>query len=156
MSLIRRATPDDTADLVRVINAAYQVERFFIDGERTDAAEIAAHLRDDRFLVLEEEGAVTGCVLVKTHDRVGYFGMLSVDPARQGGGRARRLIEAAEAHARDAGCAEMELYVVNLREELIPFYRRFGYVAGEKIPWTSGATERLKQPAHFIRFVKPL
>lgn len=154
--MIRPATPDDTAALVRIINAAYEVEKFFIDGDRTDAAEIAAHLRDDLFLVLEEEGAVTGCVLVKRDGPRGYFGMLSVDPARQGGGRARRLIEAAEAHCREAGCAVMELFVVNLREELVPFYRRFGYAEREVVPWTSGATERLKRPAHFIRFSKDL
>jgi len=154
--LIRRATPDDIPAIVRVINAAYEVERAFIDGERTDAGEIAAHLAGDVILVLEEDAAVTGCVLVKPHGARGYFGLLSVDPARQGGGRARRLIEAAEAHCRAAGCTVMDLYVVNLREELIPFYRRFGYVEGETIPWTSGATERLKRPAHFIRFSKDL
>lgn len=154
--MIRRATTADTAAIVRIINAAYQVERGFIDGDRTDAAEIAGHLRDDVMLILEEDGAATACVLVKLHGARGYFGLLSVDPARQGGGRARRLIEAAEALAREAGCAAMDILVVNLREELIPFYRRFGYVEGGVEPWSSESAERLKRPAHFIRFSKDL
>jgi GNAT superfamily N-acetyltransferase len=154
--LIRRATPDDAAAMVRVINAAYEVERFFVDGERIDAAEIADNLRDHVMLVLEEDGAVTGCVLVKRAGARGYFGLLSVDPARQGGGRARRLIEAAEALCRDAGCTAMDILVVDLREELFPFYRRFGYVEQEVLPWPDQAMTRLRRPAGFVRMSKEL
>jgi GNAT superfamily N-acetyltransferase len=121
-----------------------------------EAAEIAGHLAADTILVLEEDGAVTGCVLAKVHGARGYFGLLSVDPARQGGGRARRLIEAAEAHCRDAGCTVMDINVVNLRDELPAFYRRFGYVETGVEAWPGDATSRLKRPAHFIRFAKAL
>src|SRR5262249_15002811 len=83
----------------------------------------------------------------------GYFGMLSVDPARQKEGLGRRLVEIAEQRCRDAGCRIMELHAVNLRPELLPYYRRLGYVESGTAPFTS---ERLKQPAHFIIMEKPL
>ena len=59
--------------------------------------------------------------------RAGYFGMLSIDPAWQRRGLGARLIGEAEEFCRTAGCREMELQVVNLREELPPYYRRFGF-----------------------------
>ncbi len=74
-------------------------------------------------------------VYVVIHGETGYFGMLSIDPARQGHGLGRQLIAAAEAHCRNAGCRQMELEVVNLRTELPPFYRRFGYAESVTRPF---------------------
>jgi GNAT superfamily N-acetyltransferase len=80
--------------------------------------------------------------------------MLSIDPPRQGRGLGARLIAEAEDYCRRARCTEMELEVVNLRIELPPFYRRFGYVERGTRPFTD--TERASQPCHFIVMSKPL
>jgi GNAT superfamily N-acetyltransferase len=58
----------------------------------------------------------------------GYLGMLAVDPARQGGGLGRRLVEAVEDRFRRQGCEAVDITVLSLRPELLPIYRRFGYV----------------------------
>jgi GNAT superfamily N-acetyltransferase len=76
-----------------------------------------------------------------------------VDPARQGGGLGRLLVEAAEAHCRGAGCRKIDLRVVNLRTELPPFYRRLGYVATGTEPYVD---DDATQPCHFVVMSKSL
>jgi GNAT superfamily N-acetyltransferase len=151
----RIARPEEAATLAALISLAYRVEDFFKIGDRTDAQDVRDRMKDGAFLVLDEgNGAVAGCVYVTRRNDVGYFGMLSIDPARQGQGLGSRLIAAAEAHCRDAGCREIELEVVNLRTELPPFYRRFGYVENGTRPFPD--TDRASRPCHFIVMTKPL
>ena len=91
---------------------------------------------------------LAGCVYVVIHGETGYFGMLSIDPARQGQGLGRQLIAAAEAHCRNAGCRQMELEVVNLRTELPPFYRRFGYAETGTRPFPDQRAGEAPLPLH--------
>jgi len=58
----------------------------------------------------------------------GYLGQLAVDPARQGEGTARLLVLAGEDHLRGKGCEAVDITVLSLRPELLPIYRRYGYV----------------------------
>jgi GNAT superfamily N-acetyltransferase len=166
----RMATAEEAGALAALISLAYRVEDFFKIGDRTDPDDVRAHMETGVFLVVEDDGeddaeadqgrersperAIAGCVYVTTHDDVGYFGMLSIDPTRQGKGLGSRLIGAAEAYCRNAGCREMELEVVNLRTELPPFYRRFGYIESGTRPFPE--TERISRPCHFIVMTKRL
>ena len=151
---ISLASGDDVAALTRLINAAYEVEKFFVSGDRTSADDVRQMMQLGEFLAATDEtGAIVGCVYVKVTDGRGYFGLLSVDPARQRGGLGSRLVSAAESHARAAGCTAMDLRVVNLRQELPPFYRRLGYVE----TGVEQANEpRALQPFHFLRMSKAL
>jgi GNAT superfamily N-acetyltransferase len=157
--MLRFATLRDTSDLARIINDAFIVEAFFKIGDRTSAEEIAALMNDGgEFLVLDgpEPGAgtISGCVYVKcTSDRA-YFGMLSIAPACQHQGLGRRLIEAAEQRARERGCRIMDIHIVNLREELPPYYRRFGYTETGVLPFSD--PDRASRPCFFIVMSKPL
>jgi GNAT superfamily N-acetyltransferase len=154
MSVVRPAGPADIFEIVRLVNAAYRLEEFFVEGDRTDPDEIGAFVAANAMLVLDEPPGLSGCVYVEVHGDRGYFGYLAVDPDRQGGGRGRRLIEAVEERCRAAGCAHLDIRVVNLREELPPFYRKLGYVEDGTRPFSDAS--KLKQPAHFILFTKPL
>ncbi|HTX75182.1 MAG TPA: GNAT family N-acetyltransferase, partial [Terracidiphilus sp.] len=58
----------------------------------------------------------------------GYLGMLAVDPARQGKGLGRRMVEAAESRFRRQRCTAVDITVLSLRPELPPVYRKLGYV----------------------------
>lgn len=150
---IRHATLDDAPLVARIVNRAYEIERVFIDGDRTSPEEVRRHLADGRFLVLEEDNEPIGCVYLEIDGGRGYFGMLSVLPELQGGGRGRALVDAVEDACRSAGCAVVDLYVVDLRDELHAFYRRLGYaITGEK-PWSE---PRLRRPARFIVYSKSL
>ncbi len=150
----RTAIPADAERLAALISLAYRVEDFFKIGDRTNPEDVRKRMQHGAFLVLDDNGPIVGSVYVQVHDDTGYFGMLSIDPGRQGQGLGSRLIAAAEDHCRRAGCQIMELEVVNLRTELPPFYRRFGYAETGTRPFTEG--EATKLPCHFIVMSKAL
>lgn len=163
--MLRLATLQDAVDLARIVNDAFIVEAFFKIGDRTSAEEIAALMNaGGEFLVLDNvepgtgtgtrTGIMSGCVYLKcTGDRA-YFGMLSIAPAWQQQGLGRRLIDAAEARARERGCRVMDIHIVNLREELPPYYRRVGYTETGVLPFSD--PDLSSRPCFFIVMSKPL
>jgi GNAT superfamily N-acetyltransferase len=151
---VRQATAGDVAEIVRLINAAFAVERFFVEADRIDSAGVAEYREKGAFLLLEEGGRPVGCVYVELRGNRGYFGLLSVEPGRQGSGIGRRLVAAAEELCRAAGCQAMDIQVVNLRTELPPIYRKLGYVETGTKPFTTEIVT--KQPCHFVIMSKPL
>lgn len=157
---VRRACLSDTAPLTELVNRAYEIERFFLEEERTTADEIAGLIHSGGFLVLEYRGGICAAVLFQgpgqrnelppTH---AYFGMLSVLPELQGLGLGRRLVRVAEAMAEATGATAMSLRVVNLREELSRWYKSLGY---REVGTTPFDHPGLKRPCHFIEMTKPL
>jgi predicted N-acetyltransferase YhbS len=151
---LRTATAADAVAVAALINAAFKVERFFIEGDRTSEDEVQACMAKGTFLLAEQQGAPVGCVYVEQRGDRGYFGLLAVHPAQHGKGLGRSLIEAAEERFRRAGCRAVDIQVVDLRIELAPFYRRLGYVETGTAPFP--AEGRATRPCHFIRMSKPL
>ncbi len=155
---VREVTPHDVPALVRLINVAYRVEDFFIQGDRTHDAEIRGLLTSDCFLVVDGDdpakGHLAGAVYVSIEGDRGYFGMLAVDPARQGKGLGRALVAAAEDLCRRRGCRFLDLSVVDLRTELPPFYNKLGYKEFGVAPFPDPS--KLTRPAQLIRMTKVL
>jgi GNAT superfamily N-acetyltransferase len=151
---LRFAADDDAEAIAGLVNASFKVERFFIDGDRINPGRVRDMLRTGKFLLREEGGALIACVYVEIREERGYFGLLAVDPVRQGKGLGQKMVEVAEDYARVAGCAFMDLLIVNLRAELPPFYRRLGYVETGTEPFPADANPR--QPCHFVKMSKPL
>jgi ribosomal protein S18 acetylase RimI-like enzyme len=155
MPQVRVATTEDAPALAKLISLAFQVEAFFKIGDRTNADEVRELMRNGEFLILEDPpGTLAGTVYVKVAGDRGYFGMLAIDPALQGKGLGRALVEEAESRCRAAGCRHMDIEVVNLREELPPYYRRLGYVETGTAPFPD--MEHASKPCHFIVMRKPL
>jgi GNAT superfamily N-acetyltransferase len=150
----RIASPSDVPTLERLINAAYVVELFFKVGDRINAEGIRALQGKGTFLLLETDGHPIGSVYVELRGARGYIGLLAVDPARQGGGIGRALMNAAEAYCRSHDARHADLSVVNLREELPPFYRHLGYSECGTEPFPD--LEQATRPCHFILMTKPL
>jgi GNAT superfamily N-acetyltransferase len=124
---IQPASRSDCAAMARLINSAFAVETF-IEGGRTDEAEILERMNKGEFLLgCDETGELTASVYVEVRGTRGYFGMLAVDPQRQGNGLGRKMVEAAEEYCRGKGCTAMDLTVLSLRPELPPLYRKLGY-----------------------------
>jgi GNAT superfamily N-acetyltransferase len=144
----------DAEGITRLINAAFQVERFFLDADRIDIEEVRARLARGQFILAEDDGILTGCVYVEPGGERAYLGLLSVEPALQGCGLGKLLMGAAEQHCRAAGCRFMDLRVVNVREELPPFYQKLGYVQSGTAPFPEDA--RTSLPCHFVIMSKPL
>lgn len=146
---VRRATAADAPALADLVNAAYAIEEFFVDGDRTTAREIAELVAKGTFVVLEHDAGLAGAVYVER----GYFGMLSVRPELQGMGIGTRLVRIAEALCEAQGCREIDLRIINLREELGRWYRSLGYREVGIRPYEH---RPVKQPCHFVEMRKQL
>jgi GNAT superfamily N-acetyltransferase len=153
-SKIRRAAPEEAEPLAALINDAFRVERFFKRGDRTTSAAVARMMRDGYFLAIDDEAGLVGVVFVRPTPPHGYFGMLAVEPSRQGHGIGRALIDAAERDLVRAGCTHAEIHVVNLREELPSYYVRLGYTVFGEQPFPAPA--ETSRPCHMIVMRKVL
>lgn len=141
----RRAVASDIDAIVALTESAYRgdasragwtTEADFLDGQRTDAVEVAAIIaRDDaRFVLAERPSTDSGqellacCLIEKQANGDCYFGMFSVRPNLQGSGIGRALLIEAERIAREEWrCAQMRMGVIDVRDELIAWYERRGY-----------------------------
>lgn len=125
---VRAAAAIDRPRLIQLINAAFAVETF-LEGTRTDHRRLREMMAKGCILVAEDgEGHLLASVYVERRGKRGYLGMLAVDPARQGRGLGRRMVEAAESRFRRQGCEAVDITVLSLRPELPPLYRRLGFV----------------------------
>jgi GNAT superfamily N-acetyltransferase len=144
--------------IAALVNRAYAVEAFFVDGDRTTADEVAEMARAGQFLVLDGPGQAGGtlaaAVYVEERANSVYIGMLSVSPDIQGRGLGKRLVRIAEALGEANGCAAAELRIVNLREDLGRWYRSLGYEEVGTSPYVRHRA--VKQPCHFIEMRRRL
>lgn len=136
---ITTAAPTEASALKALLEAAYRGdsaragwnhEADILDDERIGREELDALLADPAVTILtaRDGAALIGCVAVTRKDAsLGYLGMLCVLPTLQSGGLGRRLLDAAEDHARELGLAAMEMTVIDSRDALIAWYERRGY-----------------------------
>jgi ribosomal protein S18 acetylase RimI-like enzyme len=147
----RAATLADIPALITLVTSAYRgdasragwtTEADILDGARIDAVGLQADIERERSTVLlaERDGQLVACAHVADDHGKGYFGMFSVDPAQQGGGIGKQVMDAAEAYAaREWGVPVMQMTVIDIRDELIAFYERRGYQrTGIKKPFPYG------------------
>lgn len=124
----RTASRSDIAALVSLINSAFAIEKF-LEGNRTHQDQLLQMMETGEFLLgCDGWGKIVASVYVEVRGNRGYFGMLAVDPQHQGNGLGTRMVHVAEEYCREKGCAAMDLYVLSLRPELPPIYRKLGYV----------------------------
>jgi GNAT superfamily N-acetyltransferase len=151
---ISQASPSDVPAIVRLVNNAFEVERFFKDDTRTNPDEINGLLQKGTFFLLNERGQLAGCIYVQTRGQRGYIGLLSVDPARQGAGLGSLLMQHAEGWCARAGCSGVDLRIVHLRAELLAFYGKRGYIERGTEP--GDVVKGARQPVHFVWMSKEL
>jgi predicted N-acetyltransferase YhbS len=149
---IRSATPGDIPRIVALLNAAFAMERDFVDRDRTSADEIAGYLETGAFFVTGgEDGTLGSCMYLEPRGDRLYLGMLAVSPSQQGRGLGRQMMAAAEQHAASLGCHAIDIRIVDRRTELPPFYRSLGFIENGTEPFED---RLLTKPAHFIRMTK--
>ncbi|TWI00296.1 acetyltransferase (GNAT) family protein [Luteimonas cucumeris] len=161
----RDATPADVDALVTLVTSAYRgdasragwtTEADLLDGNRIDPEVLRQDLARPRSRVLvgerpstdpEQAGELLACAHVAEEDGAGYFGMFSVRPDLQGSGIGKRLLDEAERVVRDEWqLPTMQMTVIDIRDELIAFYERRGYVrTGIYKPFPHG-DERFGRP----------
>ncbi|WP_213600893.1 GNAT family N-acetyltransferase [Pseudoxanthomonas japonensis] len=148
----RAATAADIPALVSLVTSAYRgdiskqgwtTEADMLDGQRIDAEVLRKDIERPRSrIVLAErgDGDLLACAHVAEEDGAGYFGMFSVRPDLQGGGVGKAVLAEAERVAREEwALPAMRMTVIDIRDELIAFYERRGYVrTGIKKPFPYG------------------
>ncbi|SDW61736.1 GNAT family N-acetyltransferase [Lysobacter enzymogenes] len=161
--VFRHATLADTDALIALVESAYRgdasragwtTEADFLDGRRTGADDIHACLARERSVILigERSGPdgrpeLLACAHIAEEEGAGYFGMFSVRPTLQGGGIGKQVIDEAERIVReDWRLPAMRMTVIDIRDELIAFYERRGYVRTGKLKPFPYGDERFGQP----------
>ena len=136
----RTAESSDISTIIELVNSAYRgesgkvgwtTEADLLDGQRTDATEITRLLNADDSMILlcQKNGDIIASVHLEKHEEGAYLGMLSVNPAVQNQGIGKRLMAEAERIAKAQWAAEkMVMMVITLRNDIISFYQRYGYV----------------------------
>lgn len=95
-------------------------------------ADFDAHLADDELFVAREGEAILGfIVLFPRADHI-FVENVAVDPAHQGKGCGRLLLDFAEAEARRLGLPALELYTNAKMTENLILYPRVGYVETDR------------------------
>ena len=159
------ATSDDTPQLVNLVNSAYRGETArkgwtheadLIGGTvRIDPATITQTLEQSDAVILKcvnEDKAIIACVHLEKQEGQLYLGMLSVHPEIQAKGIGKKLLQAAEQHAREVGCSSIIMTVISVRTELIAWYQRNGYVdTGVRKPFPDDP--RFGTPVRPLQFV---
>jgi len=151
---VREATVTDIDALTRLVNAAYAVEHFTYNGERISPTECADLLTAGKILLLEQDESLVGCIYLELREDSGYMGLLSVKPTHQNQGIGRSLVTIGETWFHSQGRKRSELQVINVRIELLEYYRRLGYRESGTAPWPADVPTHV--PCHFVRMTKAL
>lgn len=168
--MIRTATINDIPALVQLLNSAYRGENSK-KGWTTEADLISGSIRTDEKQLKElmekpgavflksvnENGGIEGCVYLDKRNGKLYLGMLGVNPLLQAKGIGRKIMTAAEDHARNAGCPVIFMRVISLRHELIRWYEKQGYCkTGETQPFENSLYGTSVLPFEFLVMEKRL
>jgi len=167
---ISRIENVDIAELANLVNSAYRgesskkgwtTEADLLDGQRTDQKTLEELIQKNGSIILSarnEAAQIIGCVYLQQEDHQLYLGMLTVAPDIQAKGIGKYLMLAAENYAREIKCTSIIMKVIDIRHELIDWYKRKGYQStGRTTPFPSDPAFGLpKIPLQFIELEKKL
>ena len=126
---LRAAAPDDVACLCAIARAAYEKYAPRIGREPAPMqADYAAAVATGRVVVIEADGAIAGYMVAWPEPDAYFVENIAVDPARQGRGAGRALIDHAVREARQHGLPALRLYTNAAMHENIVMYARMGFV----------------------------
>lgn len=168
--MITKATLEDVSALNKLINSAYRgesskkgwtTEANLLEGNRTTEKELTETIQDQKNTILKftENNRIIGCVLLIEKENQLYLGMLTVSPELQNSGIGKKLLQQAEMHASALGLPKIVMTVISVREELISWYQRNGYVATgarEPFPASDVHIPISNQPLEFIVLEKKI
>ncbi len=131
--MIRPARPEEAPLLAAIVERAYGPWVPVI-GRRPFPMQddYAARIAEGEAWVLEDAGAIHGLVVIETEVDHMMLDNIAVDPARQGMGDGRVLLDFVESEARRRGLPEVRLYTNVLMERNIALYARRGYAETER------------------------
>ena len=162
--MIAKVVAADIASLNTLINSAYRgefskkgwtTEAHILEGSRTTEAELLEIIQDasNTILKFSDNGKIIGCVLLKAKANELYLGMLTVSPELQNSGVGKKLLQQAEIFASELRLPKIVMTVISVREELIAWYKRNGYVdtgAREPFPVSDVFNTTTQEPLEFM------
>ncbi len=174
------ATSSDAESICALVNSAYRgesskkgwtTEADLLGGQRVDSSGLLETIgsQDRAILLLRQQVSdqIVACVSLDFsqeacggRSKACYLGMLTVAPTLQAAGLGKRMMAEAEHYALSRGASGMIISVIQLRTELIAWYRRHGYQpTGQIKPFPYG-DQRFGEPKrrdlHFLVFEKSL
>jgi predicted N-acetyltransferase YhbS len=167
---VRAAEKKDIPAMVELINDAYRGEASH-DGWTTEADMVEGDLRTDEvhlsslmdnpdvifLLSVNEHQQIDASVFLEKRNDLLYLGMLCVNPKIQAKGLGKVLMQGAEHLARNLGCHAIIMRVISIRDTLIAWYERQGYIkTGELQPFEDGKFGKAKIPIEFVVMQKEL
>jgi GNAT superfamily N-acetyltransferase len=123
------------------LDAGWTSEAEIFQGNRTTEEmlheDIEANVEAAFLVWRTPDGVLLGCVWLEPEDDcIWYLGSLSIEPHQQDRGLGRKLLAAAEDWVRKRGGRGIRMTVVNVRDTLLSWYIRRGYVlTGETEPF---------------------
>jgi N-acetylglutamate synthase-like GNAT family acetyltransferase len=131
--VIRLARPEEAPRLATIVEAAYGpwvpiIGRRPFPMQDDYTARIAA----GQAWVLEDAGTIAGLAVIEQEADHLMLDNIAIDPARQGRGDGRLLLDFVEDEARRRGMPEVRLYTNVLMERNIALYARRGYAETER------------------------
>jgi len=162
--MITKATVEDVSSLNKLINSAYRgesskkgwtTEANILEGKRTTEDELIEIIQDEKntFLKYSENDEIIGCVLLKQKENELYLGMLTVSPELQNSGIGKKLMQQAEIFASNLGLSKIVMTVIAVRDELISWYKRHGFVdtgLREPFPVSDVFNQTATEPLEFM------
>jgi ribosomal protein S18 acetylase RimI-like enzyme len=137
--MITIATLKDVSALEKLINSAYRgetsqqgwtTEANLLKGKRITLDELKETIKNKNNTILKytENDQIIGSVLLTNKGNKLYLGMLAISPELQNKGLGKKLLQEAEVHAKSLGLPKIVMTVITIREKLIEWYQRHGYV----------------------------
>jgi N-acetylglutamate synthase-like GNAT family acetyltransferase len=133
---VRRAGDNDAPGITQLVAAAYEHYRPLIG--RTPLPMLTNYeitIREHEVWVLEAGDSLVGVLDLEPKADHLWLDNVAVHPAAQRRGHGRRLLEHAEAIARDAGYEEIRLLTNERYLDNIAMYLRRGYVETHRAPY---------------------
>jgi ribosomal protein S18 acetylase RimI-like enzyme len=127
--LIRKATAEDTARIGAIARAAYAKYVPRIGREPPPmVADFAAEVAAGHVVVIGTAGAVDGYMIAWPETDAYLVDNIAIDPAQQGEGLGRQLMDHAVAEARGHRLSAIRLYTNAAMTENLSIYAHMGFV----------------------------
>jgi len=135
----RPASDADVATVAAITDAAYAKWMPVIGRKpKPMVADHAAAIRDHIVELAALDGRIVGLIeLIRATDHL-LLESIAIDPAAQGQGIGRRLMQRVEDRATDMGYSLVRLYTNKAFAANLDFYRRLGYTIEREEPFKGG------------------
>jgi GNAT superfamily N-acetyltransferase len=135
MWLIRQATADDAVRIRPIARAAFVKYAPRIGGRDPSpmSADFAAAIALGQVVVIEAAGSIGGYMIAGPQADAYFIDAVAVDPALQGQGLGRKLIEHAASEAKRHGLPALRLYTNVVMTENLSMYAHMGFVETHRV-----------------------